>query len=623
MKKIILAESRRMFTHDLETHLMIDARQLAVTVTDGIDEALARYQPGAELVISESVLDESAVNLMQRIPAGAVIYGYCQTSNGIFEFSKYQIPCIGVLTKPDTLLKAIETTPVTTLAPVNVPQQTQSPVSPSQIPFTDPKAESHQMYQPPPQPPIQAAQPAYQPMPQQPMPQPQQPVQSTQQPVAMPAMQQPMMQQPATQQPTAQTNDQLTQMMQLMQTTQDPVQKQMIQQMILQMMQTQQPVAQPAQQAYMPQQVYAPPSMGPSIEAQQMLSGIAENAANAAQTGNYVVTDTMGNVTPVSNEVSTRDYIQQKALVNAEYELAKEKMSVDRKTKVISVYSPKGGVGKTTISTSLATYLALTVSGRGRLRVCILDYNIDFGNVCSLLNLSHDKANMSYWAGDIREQIGKRQSDGSYIYNQSDVDNMRYSRADMEGTWLQRCEETGLYALLAPTTHADSMALYEEELEIMISSVIENGEFDFVICDTGNNTRDSTTLALEMSDIILMIVTQDVTTVDSCASFITACEMIELDLNKVRLVINKLVSSRATGISIDDIEKSMPYECIARIKNEDDVTYANNQGVPLVRNEKHPYTKQISDIANYIAGEKEKKTVLESPKKGFFGRKSK
>jgi pilus assembly protein CpaE len=157
----------------------------------------------------------------------------------------------------------------------------------------------------------------------------------------------------------------------------------------------------------------------------------------------------------------------------------------------------------------------------------------------------------------------------------------------------------------------------------MINSIIENGEFDFVICDTGNNTRDSTTLALEKADIILMVVTQDVSTVDSNISFIKACEGIGLGLDKVRLVINRLISSKHTGITVDDIEKQMhPYKCIARIKNEDDVTYANNNGVPLVCNEKHPYTRQISDIANYIAGDNKKESTLEKPKKkGFFSKK--
>ena len=54
--------------------------------------------------------------------------------------------------------------------------------------------------------------------------------------------------------------------------------------------------------------------------------------------------------------------------------------------KVITVYSAKGGVGKTTLSSDLATYLALTSNGRNRYKVCFADFNIDFGDVKNTLN---------------------------------------------------------------------------------------------------------------------------------------------------------------------------------------------------------------------------------------------
>ena len=164
------------------------------------------------------------------------------------------------------------------------------------------------------------------------------------------------------------------------------------------------------------------------------------------------------------------------------------------------------------------------------------------------------------------------------------------------------------------------MDLHELELEVMLKNIIENGEFDFVILDTGNNTRDSSILALEYSDYVLMVLTQDVTTVDSNISFISASEIMELDLSKVRLVINNLMPTSATGISISHIEEAFPFECIARIKRDEAVVKANNWATPLVYKPARPFTRQISSIVNYLAAGNEYKPVLAKQDNGFFSK---
>ena len=68
-----------------------------------------------------------------------------------------------------------------------------------------------------------------------------------------------------------------------------------------------------------------------------------------------------------------------------EKQISQEVGDTKKRAKIITVYSAKGGVGKTTISCELASYLALTEHGRDKFKVCIVDYNIDFGDVMGCL----------------------------------------------------------------------------------------------------------------------------------------------------------------------------------------------------------------------------------------------
>lgn len=278
------------------------------------------------------------------------------------------------------------------------------------------------------------------------------------------------------------------------------------------------------------------------------------------------------------------------------------------KTKVVTVYSAKGGVGKTTIATETASLLSMTSSNHspGKYRVCIVDYNIDFGDVLTTLDYSQRGRTLIDWAVEIDEMIA----------NGEEPDSINFTQEEIE-LYLQRKKDTGLYALLAPLVHEDSLNISGESLSIMLRNIIQNGKFDFVICDTGNNTRDSSFLALEAADIILMVATQDVSTVNDNDSFIrTMNKLSAFDESKIRLVINNILPTRETGVSPEDIIESVGYPCVAKITHTAEIIKANNNGSPLIHNAKHNYTKEIMKIAETVIGEP---PVIEAPK-GFFAK---
>lgn len=273
-----------------------------------------------------------------------------------------------------------------------------------------------------------------------------------------------------------------------------------------------------------------------------------------------------------------------------------------KSTKTVAVYSAKGGVGKTTITTELATILSMTSSGRGNYRVCLVDCNVDFGDILTTLNLDNRGPNMTHWTADVRRRV----------QNGEDPNEIQYNRKEIEG-YLQRVGSSTLYALVAPVTHEDSMDIRSEEPGIILRNIIQNGCFDFVICDTGNNTRDATVSALDAADVILMIATQDVSAVNCDKSFLQTMSRVGFDIDKIRLILNGVMPYKYTQVTVKDVEDTFPYPCIARFKRDPEVTRANNCSEPIVRNPNHDFTREMRKIVAYLTG---RQIPEDRPKRG-------
>jgi len=314
--------------------------------------------------------------------------------------------------------------------------------------------------------------------------------------------------------------------------------------------------------------------------------------------------------TAIENKAAREKQEEKEAGILAEREFNVDMDKLGKRARCITVYSAKGGVGKTTIACELSTFLALTAHHRGKYKVCVADFNIDFGDVMNTLDFDQHGANMTTWAADIRSRLDRGEK----------PEDIQYTR-DRIMVWLQKNEKDGLYALLAPTSNIDSMAIGEKEINIMINNLLGNCGFDFVICDTGNNTRDSSFIALENADVVLMVLTQTVNAANCNNSFLQTAERVGFDMNKIKLVINRVRPTKSVGISPEELEtafinpktrKPYRFETLAKIKDSDDVTNSANLGTPLVYNSSHEFTKTMGEIVRKLIGEE---TVLEEPKK--------
>ena len=150
----------------------------------------------------------------------------------------------------------------------------------------------------------------------------------------------------------------------------------------------------------------------------------------------------------------------------------------------------------------------------------------------------------------------------------------------------------------------------------MLDSVIRFGGFDFVICDTADNTSDSSFCALEAADQVLMVCTQDVTTANRNDSVLRSLKRSGIDTSKFRIVLNCVASKRKSGISAAEVEEFFKdYECAGKIRESGDVIHANNYSKPLVCRPRHDFREDMEKIVRYVLADPE---ASRKKKRGIF-----
>ena len=255
---------------------------------------------------------------------------------------------------------------------------------------------------------------------------------------------------------------------------------------------------------------------------------------------------------------------------------------------VIAVFSPKGGSGRTTIATNLALALHRETGSR----VCLVDANLQFGDIGVLLNLNPKNRSML----DAVEG-GEPDNDiiNSVVINHS----------------------TGIRVLLAPPSPEGADLVTTAYLRKMVEYL--KTTHDYVVVDLPSGLNDHSLGIMDAADTILVISALEITTIKNVRLFLEVADQLEYDRSKIRLVINR--SDTAQGIRIGDIEASIRRPIDGTIVSDGRLAVlAVNRGVPFVVS--HPeaaLSRDITKLARTIAGEKN--TVTNKPaKRGLFAR---
>jgi pilus assembly protein CpaE len=202
---------------------------------------------------------------------------------------------------------------------------------------------------------------------------------------------------------------------------------------------------------------------------------------------------------------------------------------------VVTVFSTKGGVGKTVIATNIA--IALSKAGK---RVVLVDLDLQSGDVGIMLGLEPD-----YTIYDVVQ-----------AYDRLD--------AGMLQGFLVR-HDSGLRVLLAPVRPEDAEAVTASRIKGILSLLRQSA--DFVIIDTSSTFNDASLSALDESDIVYAVTMMDVASIKNTRISVQKLKQLAYHKGLLRFVLNRADSK--VFLSVNDVETAVGGQIISRIPSTD------------------------------------------------------
>jgi len=238
---------------------------------------------------------------------------------------------------------------------------------------------------------------------------------------------------------------------------------------------------------------------------------------------------------------------------------------------VIAIFSPKGGVGRTTVAVNLA--VAAATIGR---RVALVDASFQFGDVGVLLNLNPKNKSIGDLATEL--EAGELESLDTFMISHS----------------------SGVRVLLAPPKPEQAELIGGASVRKVIDRLRQ--DYDLVVVDCPATFNEPTIAVLDEADLVLTLLTLEITSVKNMRLFLEVADQLGYPKDKVRLVLNRADST--LGIRVADVEHSIGRKVDHTIVSDGrSAVYALNRGVPFfLSNREAQVSQDVLRLAQAVVG---------------------
>lgn len=233
--------------------------------------------------------------------------------------------------------------------------------------------------------------------------------------------------------------------------------------------------------------------------------------------------------------------------------------------KVLMVFSAKGGCGKTTTAINLAYALSLEQN----LKVALLDFDLQFGDIAIAL------------------QIDPKKTISDAISMQGNIDELGIQS-------LMINHSKNLDVLLAPTNPTDVEFITGKLVENLISRL--KLTYDYIVVDSPPAFTEAILQVFDMADRCFLLTTLDMPALKNLKIVNSTLEALNVPKSKLEYVLNR--SNMKTGLSLAEVEEALGEKFSVQIPSSDDVSSSTNRGMSIVvENPKHPVSKAFLSLA--------------------------
>jgi pilus assembly protein CpaE len=254
--------------------------------------------------------------------------------------------------------------------------------------------------------------------------------------------------------------------------------------------------------------------------------------------------------------------------------------------KVVTVFSSKGGCGKTFLSTNLAVALS-----RGGAEVALVDLDLHFGDVAIMLHLFP-----THTIYDATQNPG--------------LDALSLK------SFLTR-HDSGIWTLVAPTEPTIADTINPGAIGTILKLL--RSAFDYVVIDTPPAFSEPVLAAFDESDWLVMLATLDVPSIKNLRLTLQTMELLHFPKNRIRVVVNRADSK--VGLRLPDVEKLLSAPVDTTIPSSRSVPLSVNKGSPIMLEEpKGPVAESIRRVAAQLVEREQAGRPKQKQRRSLFAR---